>query len=89
MKNLQMSVQSAKKGTNYKITSVSMKVKDVKKLDRLMVCVQNARINMFTLVSNAYQKTLRCQGVISMMMKENVMHVRMGLNIWMISASSS
>ena len=89
MKNLQMSVQSAKKGTNYKITSVSMKVKDVKKLDRLMVCVQNARINMFTLVSNAYQKILRCQGVISMMMKENVMHVRMGLNIWMISASSS
>ena len=89
MKNLQMSVQSAKKGTNYKITSVSMKVKDVKKLDRLMVCVQNARINMFTLVSNAYQKTLRYQGVISMMMKENVMHVRMGLNIWMISASSS
>ena len=89
MKNLQMSVQSAKKGTNYKITSASMKVKDVKKLDRLMVCVQNARINMFTLVSNAYQKTLRYQGVISMMMKENVMHVRMGLNIWMISASSS
>ena len=65
-----MYAQNADKDTSLKITYVSIILKDVMRLDLKMVCVQNVKKNMCTLVSNVSMRMFKPLVATFMTLKE-------------------